>query len=151
MKKDEKYKNEFTPEQRKWIDALKSGKYKKTRGTLMNLTKKNEPKGYCCLGVYCFISNQKWRVGNSKAIFGKYQDTELNNTQTRKLKLYSSLGGLLTDVSFKKRKLGRNKDYSFNALAEINDSEDITMSLVDIGKWIEANPHAVFKNFEEVK
>lgn len=38
---------------KKWIKALKSGKYKKTTGNL-----KNE-NGHCCLGVLCAISPYK--------------------------------------------------------------------------------------------
>ena len=33
----------------KWIAALKSGKYKQTRGCL------NDGNGYCCLGVLCEV------------------------------------------------------------------------------------------------
>ena len=145
IRKDEKYKNVFSPEQRKWIDALKSGKYRKTTGTLMTLTQKDKPKGYCCLGVYCMLSGQKWRskenwTDNRKAYFGKLQDTELNIAQTRKLKLYGQLG------DFKKPRTVKRK--MIDHLAELNDSTK--MSLAEIGKWIEAHPYVVFKNFEEV-
>jgi len=40
---------------KKWITALKSGKYKQTRGTLKG------KRGYCCLGVLCDIHDDtKW-------------------------------------------------------------------------------------------
>ena len=40
---------------KKWITALKSGKYKQTRGALKG------KRGYCCLGVLCDIyDDTKW-------------------------------------------------------------------------------------------
>jgi hypothetical protein len=37
----------------KWVKALKSGKYKQTKGQLKNRD------SYCCLGVYCKITNKR--------------------------------------------------------------------------------------------
>ena len=37
----------------KWLDALRSGKYKQTRDCLKN----ND--GYCCLGVLCYVVGLK--------------------------------------------------------------------------------------------
>ena len=40
---------------RKWIEALRSGKYRQTTGTL------RDRDGFCCLGVLCDISEKgKW-------------------------------------------------------------------------------------------
>lgn len=46
----------LSPEQRgekrkKWIEALRSGKYKQGKGRLHNL----EPETFCCLGVACHL------------------------------------------------------------------------------------------------
>jgi len=45
-----------TPEQllarRKWVDALRSGKYAQTTGTL------RDQHGFCCLGVACDVSGK---------------------------------------------------------------------------------------------
>lgn len=50
----------------KWVEALRSGKYKQTKGKLRT------PKGYCCLGVLCDISGiSKWELGNE--ITGEYR------------------------------------------------------------------------------
>lgn len=40
---------------KKWVKALRSGKYKKGIGQLKN--KKDE---YCCLGVLCDLSGKPW-------------------------------------------------------------------------------------------
>lgn len=39
------------PTIQKWVNALRSGKYKQTTGTLYD----EETGGYCCLGVYCKV------------------------------------------------------------------------------------------------
>jgi len=134
------YKNEFSPEQRKWIDALKSGKYRKAKNYLMLVNKDNRPKGFCCLGVYCFISNQKWKpstiIGDDHVFFGtKEQDSALNTTQMNKLKLRSSMGQIRFTENY----------HTHNSLASMND--DTSKTIKEIGIWIEKNPHLVFKNF----
>jgi len=48
----------------KWIEALKSGKYKQTKGTL-----KNE-QGYCCLGVLCAIYKEETGKGEFEDLRG---------------------------------------------------------------------------------
>lgn len=41
-----------------WLDALRSGHFKKTTSTLKKYHKTTEP-GYCCLGVLCEISQEE--------------------------------------------------------------------------------------------
>ena len=53
-----------------WVEALRSGKYKKTYGRL------KDNNGYCCLGVLCDISKvSKWEQDEPYNRF-----TYLNNT-----------------------------------------------------------------------
>jgi hypothetical protein len=50
----------------KWVEALRSGKYRKGRGVLTEV-KKNGTKNYCCLGVLCELymeeNNLPIRIG----------------------------------------------------------------------------------------
>ena len=149
VKSNKKYKNEFSPEQRMWINALQSGKYKKATGMLIKLTKTDKPKGYCCLGVYCAITNVKLRIvqrssENNKGFFGG-QDTELTIIQMRKLKLRGQLGDFDGTINFNVNRVKKEID----SLANLNDITH--MSIAQIGKWIEKNPHKVFKNFTDGK
>jgi hypothetical protein len=50
----------------KWVEALLSGKFKQTTGSLKKT--KGKSSGHCCLGVLCAISNLgKWnRQGNTE-------------------------------------------------------------------------------------
>ena len=48
-------KRKLTENQQKWVDALRSGKYKQGRAYL------KYGNGYCCLGVACDVSSvSKW-------------------------------------------------------------------------------------------
>lgn len=38
-----------------WTKALRSGKYKQTRGTLAKVNKRGIPQSFCCLGVACEV------------------------------------------------------------------------------------------------
>ena len=107
----------MTPEKKQqWLDALRSGKYKKGSGQL-HVPERDE---YCCLGVYC------------DAVLG----IDLANERTMDLPTYLATGigarfiGSLTplgeDVSFDDR----------NDLADMNDRGD---SFATIADWIEAN------------
>lgn len=41
---------------RKWVAALRSGKYKKTTNTLTRVAKDGQIEGCCCLGVACELA-----------------------------------------------------------------------------------------------
>jgi len=51
---------------RKWVDALRSGEYKQTTGSL------HDADGYCCLGVACkvFIPAEKLKKDEDGCIHG---------------------------------------------------------------------------------
>lgn len=59
---------------KKWVKALKSGRYKRTTGTL------RDKKGYCCLGVACEIAvkNKIIEAGELTASDCYYYDGEEN-------------------------------------------------------------------------
>ncbi len=44
---------------RKWLQALRSGRYKQTTGRLRRDCDSNGKYTYCCLGVLCNIINRK--------------------------------------------------------------------------------------------
>lgn len=55
-----------------WVDALRSGKYKQTQGTLCRLDENGDVTGYCCLGVACEIYSQTHNDLNIES-FGDYR------------------------------------------------------------------------------
>ena len=44
---------------KRWLRALRSGKYKQARGNLHKTTNKGEQDGFCCLGVMIDITDRK--------------------------------------------------------------------------------------------
>lgn len=91
----------------KWIDALRSGKYKQGQFLLRNMNK------YCCLGVLCDIHPDVKFTGNrakhSKDLF--YTDGGLSSTFREKMEL------TLDEC----RELVRMNDRKGNSFMEIAD------------------------------
>lgn len=45
-----------------WIEALRSGEYKRATGTLRKV--KGDAESFCCLGVACDLADPKWEGTN---------------------------------------------------------------------------------------
>ncbi len=50
----------------KWVEALRSGKYKQTKGSL------HKGDAFCCLGVLCDITGVQWTERKVKASIPEY-------------------------------------------------------------------------------
>lgn len=97
----------------KWIEALRSGDYKKGRGRLYNESKNN----YCCLGVACSI------LGIENELLKEYSVT--SDIFIRDLELKKVFPEELTDS---------------NLMGELIVLNDIEMYSFDkISKWIKRN------------
>jgi len=59
----------------KWLDALNSGEYKQTKGTLQN------NNGFCCLGVACkvLVPQELQRRDSCGHIMGGALDSQINS------------------------------------------------------------------------
>lgn len=117
-------KQTLGPIQRKWIEALRSGKYKQGRALLCGA------EGYCCLGIACeVLESPRTVVGRVTSFRG--HDAFPHRTDAERLKLRSTSGLIVGGPML------RGKDW----LAGAND-EGATFS--EIADFIEANPAAVF-------
>ena len=65
---------------KKWIKALKSGKYKQGTGFLKHYNSKGEAK-HCCLGVLCELYNDAMKKNHKKTLVmkNKFDDGDYNN------------------------------------------------------------------------
>jgi hypothetical protein len=52
---------------KKWIKALRSGKYKRGEGFLKRFNSKNQPR-HCCLGVLCELYNESMKKNHKKTL-----------------------------------------------------------------------------------
>ena len=111
---------ELGPKQKKWIKALRSGKYKQGK---YHLCVDNE---YCCLG----IANEVLDLGINPRCGGLRDDQHEAYT---KLGLRDSLGGLSQVIS--------HDDQRWGTLSGMNDQE---VPFNEIADAIEANPELVF-------
>ncbi len=132
----------YTPIQRAWLDALKSGKFRQGRKRLAIRTK-NKKVDYCCLGVACVVANRmgrKLKKSSQKDILGDviaFNDSAgaLPTVVTRTLNLRDDVGSFKQPVSF--------NGISSGCLASLNDNGQTHKK---IAEYIELNPTNVFKS-----
>lgn len=55
---------------KKWIKALRSGKYKQGQSFLKQYNEKNQPR-HCCLGVLCELYNDEMKKNHKKMLSTK--------------------------------------------------------------------------------
>lgn len=112
MKKEIKQK--LGPIQKKWVKALRSGKYKQTNGKL------RDERGFCCLGVACEVVGMKAQKNrHGEYLYGK-QFGITPETARRAIKLRNSNGTPCSgDVSFSLTELNDEKGYSFSQIADV--------------------------------
>ncbi|MDE1971255.1 MAG: hypothetical protein KGI50_06815 [Patescibacteria group bacterium] len=113
----------LTDIQKRWIDALRSGKYKKGKKFLCS------HGHYCCLGVACVILGLEGKESVGSVYFGGRNRVFAPNA-VKELGLRSPLG-LLKEP---------HKDLV--SLGDMNDRGDFTFE--QIADYIEANPGNVF-------
>lgn len=109
---------------KKWVKALKSGEYKKTKGTL------RDEKGYCCLGVACELAVQNKIIKPAKKhdesgyfFYGK-EDNFLPKKVMQWLGVRSARGSFVAkkEVQLSLDTLN-DTGKSFKAIAKIIESE----------------------------
>ena len=105
----------------KWIDALKSGKYKKGKNFL-RLSNENGDNQYCCLGVLCELCNISSKPVDDNDVFGEdiiayeYQFADATETEMLSDKFILA-NGLNSSES-------NDLASAVSALAKINDTSD---------------------------
>jgi hypothetical protein len=58
---------------KKWVKALRSGKYKQGKSFLKQFNSKGQPK-HCCLGVLCELYNDTMKKNHKRTISVKFHD-----------------------------------------------------------------------------
>jgi hypothetical protein len=60
---------------KKWVKALRSGKFKQGQGTLKKFNKQGQEQ-YCCLGVLCELYNETMKKNKKKTLPEKVCDND---------------------------------------------------------------------------
>lgn len=121
------YKPVYLPGRNKWLEALRSGKYRRTTGTLCET--KNKQLCYCCLGVLSKTQNRlKKMVLNTKSeVVGPYTLWVDDNNRSTMLSTSNPVFSVLYDSgkfpNNVKVVLERenDSDVTFESLAKVND------------------------------
>ena len=112
---------------KKWVEALRSGKYSQTTKKLQ------DEKGFCCLGVACKVYEQE--TGNKLPVdeYGNFEE----HTLMRKYNCVREWIGLsVADGYFE-------KSYTTHNLASLNDRGKSFSEIADI---IESQPVGLFED-----
>lgn len=96
---------------KKWVIALRSGKYKQSTHKLQN------KKGYCCLGVACdiFIPKNKKQTDIDGILLGEFP--KLQHYSPPWLKTINEVTGDKIGITLSR--LNDQEKYSFNEIADV--------------------------------
>jgi len=117
---------------KKWIKALRSGKFKQGTGTLKQYNSKGQAQ-HCCLGVLCELYNEEMKKSKKKTLPEKVYDNDGDFSHG-----YSRFGGKKDDLpkevkdwagmknsvgNFKIKEVDYCGEYDHEeSLADLNDS-----------------------------
>lgn len=94
----------------KWCEALRSGKYSQTKGTLQ------DHKGYCCLGVACeiFIPKEKQRIEDD-SLWGAFPAYQPNVPNW----LSKISGAFYSKTEMRLWQMNDDYDFTFDEIADV--------------------------------
>ncbi|NBP02395.1 MAG: hypothetical protein EBU90_20210 [Proteobacteria bacterium] len=126
---------------KKWVKALRSGKYKQGKGYLKQFTSKNEPR-HCCLGVLCELYDQQMKKNHKKTLYTEEMEDKSSGTSFVRFDLVD--GGLPRAV--------REWANMINPLGEFikNDRVQYLADLNDDGKKFSTIADIIEKNVESL-
>ena len=118
---------------KKWVEALRSGRYRQTTEVLRRTRRKDrDPAGYCCLGVACEVFMKS----------GGHLDVTTTRSFLGLHRRYNGEAAELPRVVVEWLGLERpNGDYAHDSLSDLND---IGVSFEDIAATIAAMPEGLF-------
>lgn len=121
---------------KKWVRALRSGKYKQGECYLKQFNDRGEPK-HCCLGVLCELYNDTMRKNHKKTL-----STKIRNKLTSDCVVFNNKEGELPRVVMKwadiNDPIGRFI-VDGEMLCSLADMNDIGKTFKTISNFIEKN------------
>lgn len=117
---------------KKWVKALRSGKFKQGTGTLKQYNRKGKAE-HCCLGVLCELYNGEMRKNKKKTLPEKVYDNDSDFSYG-----YSRFGGKKEDLPQEVMKWAAINNRlgqvgkGGNCLADLNDTGYKFNTIADI-------------------
>ena len=128
---------------KKWVKALRSGKYKQGTGTLKQYNSKGQAQ-HCCLGVLCELYNNEMKKNKKKTITEKVydNDSDFNFGYTRFGNKRDDLPKEVMEWSGIENSIGKFNlsDNHYETLADINE----------IGRKFKTIASIIEKNYEHL-
>ena len=130
---------------KKWVKALRSGKYKQGKGYLKQFNSKNEPR-HCCLGVLCELYNDTMKKHHKKTLYIEEMEDKLMGTSFVRFDLVD--GGLPKAV----KKWAGIKNTLGNFIVDDSEYEieECLADLNDSGKKFSTIANIIEKNVENL-
>ena len=128
---------------KKWVKALRSGKFKQGTGTLKQYNSKGEAQ-HCCLGVLCELYNSEMKKSKKKTLLEKVYDNDMDFSFG-----YSRFGGSKEDLPKDVMKWSGIK----NSLGQFNLSDnhyETLADLNDLGRKFKTIADIIEKNWESL-
>lgn len=133
---------------KKWVKALRGGKFKQGTGTLKQFNSKGQTQ-HCCLGVLCELYNSKMKKNKKKVLPEKVYDNDSDFSHG-----YSRFGGNkeglpkeVKDWAGMKNSLGK---FEADKVDEYGDREECLADLNDLGQKFNTIADIIEKNWESL-
>lgn len=136
---------------KKWVKALRSGKFKQGQGTLKQFNKQGQTQ-HCCLGVLCELYNQEMKKNKKKTLPEKVYDNDSDFSYG-----YCRFGGKKEDLPKEVKNWAGIRDSlgKFKTPTDIadechwfDDGEICLADLNDIGKKFKTIANIIEKNYD---
>ncbi len=127
-------KFELNPVARKWVKALRSGKYKQVTGVLTEMDKERKVIGHCCLGVLCELAVADGIVKKTVTKTGRVRYGGKDALLPKQVQKWAQLK---TDNGH----FGRPYPADYSSLVRLNDDKD---SFKAIARVIEQKAKELF-------
>lgn len=136
---------------KKWVKALRSGKFKQGQGTLKHYDRKGQAK-HCCLGVLCELYNKDMKKNKKKMLPEKVCDNDSDFSHG-----YARFGGSREDLpkevmkwSGVKNNLGKFRSPNNYGDTYMFNQESCLADLNDIGKKFKTIADIIEENYEQL-
>lgn len=137
---------------KRWVKALRSGKFKQGTGTLKQYNSKGVAQ-HCCLGVLCELYNDSMKKSKKKTLPEKIYDNDSDFSHG-----YSRFGGKKEDLPKEvkdwagmKSNLGKfTTEETWFGDYKVGNVEECLADLNDIGKKFKTIADIIEKNYEQL-
>lgn len=136
---------------KKWVKALRSGKFKQGRGTLKQYNSKGVAQ-HCCLGVLCELYNDTMKKNKKKTLTEKVYDNDSDFSHG-----YCRFGGKKEDLPKEvkdwagmKNHLGKFRSPNNYGDTYMFNQESCLADLNDIGKKFKTIADIIEQNYENL-